>query len=165
MYPTHNTLNETIRQKSSEVLNKHLAAAIDLHAQMKQAHWNVRGTGFIAVHELFDKVAEEVGNYSDMLAERARAIGATAHGTVQVAAEQSYMVPYKLGVADTHEHIFAVSAALAAFGQAVRDDISILDKAKDPDGADLLTQISRGIDQQLYFVESHLPVNVNAPQK
>jgi len=70
MQPTHNTLSESIRAQSVELLNKHLAAAIDLHAQVKQAHWNMRGPGFIAVHELFDKVSEEVENYSDLIAER-----------------------------------------------------------------------------------------------
>ena len=71
MQATHNTLSETIRTQSIELLNKHLAAAIDLHAQVKQAHWNVRGPGFIAIHELFDKVSEDVERFSDMLAERA----------------------------------------------------------------------------------------------
>lgn len=75
MQPTHNTLPETVRAQPIELLNKHLAAAIDLHAQVKQAHWNVRGPGFIALHELFDKVSGEVENYSDKLAERAWGAG------------------------------------------------------------------------------------------
>ena len=60
MNKTRNTLHETIRAQSVELLNKHLAAAIDLHAQTKQAHWNVRGPNFIAIHELFDRVSEQV---------------------------------------------------------------------------------------------------------
>jgi starvation-inducible DNA-binding protein len=75
MHFTHNTLSENIRAQSVELLNKHLAAAIDLHAQMKQAHWNVRGPSFIAIHELFDKVSEEVEVFSDMIAERAGGLG------------------------------------------------------------------------------------------
>jgi starvation-inducible DNA-binding protein len=71
MHPTRNTLSENIRAQSVELLNRHLAAAIDLHAQVKQAHWNVRGPGFVAIHELFDKVSAEVGDYSDRIAERA----------------------------------------------------------------------------------------------
>lgn len=100
MQPTHNTLAETIRAQSIELLNKHLAAAIDLHAQSKQAHWNVRGPGFLAIHELFDKVSEAAEDYSDMLAERAGGLGGTAHGTIQMAAERSFLVPYDLGIAD-----------------------------------------------------------------
>src|SRR6266550_1071640 len=100
MYRTANTLPEKIRSRSVDLLNRHLAAAIDLHAQVKQAHWNVRGSNFIAIHELFDKVAGEVEDYSDTIAERAAALGGTAHGTIQVATKHSFLVPYTLGIAD-----------------------------------------------------------------
>ena len=95
MQPTHNALSENVRAQSAELLNLHLAAAIDLHGQLKQAHWNVRGPTFIAVHELFDKVAETVEGYTDQIAERAAALGAIAQGTVQVAAERSFLVPFR----------------------------------------------------------------------
>ena len=72
MQQTHNTLSENIRAQSAAILNKHLAAAIDLHGQLKQAHWNVRGPNFIAIHELFDKVATDADAYGDKLAERAK---------------------------------------------------------------------------------------------
>jgi starvation-inducible DNA-binding protein len=156
MQPTRNTLPENIRAQSVELLNKHLAAAIDLHAQMKQAHWNVRGPAFIAIHELFDKVSVEVENYSDLIAERARGLGGTAHGTVQVAAERSYLIPYPLGIADEQQHVFAVSGTLAAFGQSIREAIDQAAGFGDVNTADLFTEISRGIDQQLWFVESHI---------
>jgi starvation-inducible DNA-binding protein len=155
MQPTHNTLSENIRGQSVELLNKHLAAAIDLHAQVKQAHWNVRGPGFIAIHELFDKVAAAVEDYSDIIAERAGGLGGAAQGTVQVAAEHSFLVPYPLRLADCNEHVFAVSSALAAYGQSVRDAIGLATNYGDADTADLFTEVSRGIDQQLWFVESH----------
>ena len=99
MYRTSNTLSENIRVKAVGLLNRHLAAAIDLHAQVKQAHWNVRGPAFIAIHELFDKVADVVESYSDTIAERAAALGGTAEGTIRVAVDRSFLEPYKLGVA------------------------------------------------------------------
>jgi starvation-inducible DNA-binding protein len=157
VHPTHNTLSEKIRSQSIEILNKHLAAAIDLHAQAKQAHWNVRGPGFIAIHELFDRVAEQVERYSDHLAERAGGLGGTAHGTIQVAVKQSFLVPYAHGIADTAKHLFAVAASLAAFGQSVRHAIREATEFGDVDTADLFTEISRGIDKQLWFIESHAP--------
>src|SRR5712692_4022599 len=157
MHHTRNTLSESIRGKSSEVLNKHLAAAIDLHAQVKQAHWNVRGANFVAVHELFDKVAAAVEDYSDTLAERAAALGGTARGTIQQAAKHSFLVPYALGVADAKDHIFAVSGALAAFGQSLRQAIDETAEFGDADTADVFTEISRGTDYQLWLVESHMP--------
>ena len=94
MHHTHNTLAESIRSQSIEILNAHLAAAIDLYAQVKQAHWNMRGLNFIALHELFDKASEEVEGFSDKLAERAGGLGGTAYGTLQVAATRSFLVPY-----------------------------------------------------------------------
>jgi starvation-inducible DNA-binding protein len=156
MQPTRNLLPEKIRAQSVELLNKYLAAAIDLHAQLKQAHWNVRGPNFIAIHELFDKVSVEVENYSDLIAERAGALGGTAHGTIQVAAERSFLIPYPLGIADEPQHIFAVAGTLAAFGQAVQEAIAKAASAGDATTADLFTEISRGVDQQLWFVESHV---------
>jgi starvation-inducible DNA-binding protein len=100
----------------------------------------------------------EVENYSDTIAERARGLGGTAHGTVQVAAERSFLVPYPLGIADEQQHICAVSGALAAFGQSVREAIDQAAKFGDASTADLFTEVSRGIDQQLWFVESHAAV-------
>jgi starvation-inducible DNA-binding protein len=153
--PTRNTLPEGVRAQSVEHLNRFLAAAIDLHAQLKQAHWNVRGPNFISVHELFDKVSTKAEDISDMLAERVGALGGTARGTVQLATEKSFLVPYPLGIADGQKHIFAVSGALAAFGQDIQEGITKATKMADATTADLLTEISRTIDMQLWFVESH----------
>jgi starvation-inducible DNA-binding protein len=156
---THNMLSANVRTKSVELLNKHLAAAIDLHGQVKQAHWNVRGPAFIAVHELFDKVADAVEEYSDTLAERAAALGGSAQRTVQVAAERTFLMPYALGIADEKEHITTLSISLATFGESARKAINEAAGYGDADTADLLTEISRGIDHQLWFVESHLSPN------
>lgn len=156
MHPTRNTLDQSIRTQSVELLNKHLATAIDLHAQVKQAHWNVRGANFIAIHKLFDKVAEKVERISDMLAERAGGIGGAADGTIQMAANRSSLIAYPLGVADEQKHIFAVSGALAAFGEGAREASAKAAAFGDVDTADLFTQVSRGIDLQLWFVESHM---------
>ena len=156
MHPTRNTLDQTIRIQSVELLNKHLATAIDLHAQVKQAHWNVRGANFIAIHKLFDKVSEEVEEFSDMLAERAGGLGGTADGTIQIAAKRTSLVVYPLGVDDEQKHVFAVSGALAAFGEGVREASTLATAFGDADTADLFTQVSRGVDLQLWFVESHM---------
>jgi starvation-inducible DNA-binding protein len=155
MHPTRNTLPEATRLKSIDALGKHLAAAIDLHAQMKQAHWNVRGPTFIAVHELFDRVSTEVEAYSDLIAERIGALGGVAAGGIKVSFEQSYLVPYTLGIADAQQHVFAVAGALAGFGGAVRESIPVVSAFDDAVTADMLTEVLRGIDKQLWFVESH----------
>ena len=155
MYKTANTLSKNIRAKSVAVLNRHLAASIDLHAQVKQAHWNVRGPTFIAIHELFDKVADAVEEYSDTIAERAGAIGGTAEGTIQIAVEHSFLHRYKLGIDAAEAHIAGVTAALATFGESLRSAIDETAAFGDADTSDVFTEISRGVDQQLWLVESH----------
>ena len=164
MQKTRNTLPEEIRIQSVELLNLNLAAAIDLHAQMKQAHWNVRGPGFIAIHELFDKVSVAAEDYSDLLAERAGGLGGTANGTIQTAVKQSYLNPYPLGIADELQHLFAVSNLLAAFGGSIIEAIEKSTEIGDATTADLFTEISRGVDQQLWFVESHLAPKQEHPE-
>src|SRR3974377_1870184 len=72
MFKTKNDLSETVRAKAIEMLNARLADAIDLQTQTKQAHWNVKGPNFIALHELFDEINEDVEDYVDDIAERWR---------------------------------------------------------------------------------------------
>ena len=155
MHVTHNTLDLAIRENAVQLLNAHLAAAIDLQGQMKQAHWSLRGPGFIALHELFDRVAGVAGDSADLLAEHCAGMGGTPLGTVQVAAAGSFLVPYKVRLGDAAEHVFAVSAALAAFGQSVRGAAARAGAFGDGDTADLLTQISRAVHRQLWLVEAH----------
>jgi starvation-inducible DNA-binding protein len=155
MYKTANTMSKNMRAKSVVVLNRHLAAAIDLHAQVKQAHWNVRGPTFIAIHELFDKVADAVEEYSDTIAERAGALGGAAEGTIQIAVEHSFLHRYKLSVDAAEAHIAGVTAALATFGESLRSAIDETAAFGDADTSDVFTEISRGVDQQLWLVESH----------
>lgn len=155
MQKTHNTLTENIRGQSIELMNKHLAAAIDLHMQLKLAHWNVRGPAFIAIHELFDKVSAEVEEFSDMLAERTGALGGVAKGGLKNVSEKTFLKPYPVEIADEKQHVEWVSEALAKFGESVREAIDQADDFGDAITADLFTQIGRGIDQQLWFVESH----------
>ena len=156
MYKTKIDLSEKTRRNVIVVLNDRLSDAIDLQSQVKQAHWNVRGPGFIAIHALFDRVSTEVENYSDLIAERAGGLGGTAHGTVQTAAERTFLVPYPLGIAGEKQHVFAISGTLAAFGESLRDAVGQATKFGDIDTADMFTEISRGVDHQLWFVESHL---------
>lgn len=159
MQLTHNTLSEDIRAQSIELLNKHLAAAIDLHAQVKQAHWNVSGPDFFAIQEIFYKVSEAVEIYCDQIAERAVVLGGTAQGTIQVAAERSFLVPCKYGMADRNSHLLSVAGSLAELGQSARAAINDVITYGDADTVGIFTEVSRGIDKQLRLVESHIAPN------
>src|SRR6266853_521145 len=156
MYVTKNDLSEDVRTKAIELLNARLADAIDLQTQTKQAHWNVKGSNFIALHELFDKVNEDVEDYVDDIAERAVQLGGVAEGTARMAAKRSSLSEYAAKTVDGRSHVEALSSALAAFGTAVRKGIDQANELGDLDTADLFTEVSRGIDKWLWFVEAHL---------
>jgi starvation-inducible DNA-binding protein len=155
MYETENDLPKTARVALNELINKRLADAIDLQAQLKQAHWNVKGPHFIGLHELFDEIAEDVEKYVDMIAERVVQLGGIAQGTVRVAASRSQLDEYPLDIADGMAHVEAVARALSTFGREARMTIDETDALEDADTADMFTEISRGIDKWLWFVEAH----------
>lgn len=144
------------REKIIAILNQRLADASDLKSQAKQAHWNVKGMNFIALHELFDQIATELDTHVDDIAERITTLGGTALGTIRVAVQNSSLAEYPLEITDGAAHVDALSTALADFGKKVRADIDKTDELGDADTADLFTGISRAIDKQLWFVEAHL---------
>ena len=156
MFKTKNDLSEATRVKAIELLNARLADCIDLETQTKQAHWNVKGPHFIALHELFDKINEDVEDYVDDIAERAVQLGGVAEGTARMVARKSSLSEYPANTVDGRSHVDALSSALAAFGKLARKGITEANEFGDLDTADLFTEISRGIDKWLWFVEAHL---------
>lgn len=148
-------ISKVNREKLIAILNQSLADAMDLKSQAKHAHWNVKGPNFIALHELFDRVATEIEAHVDEIAERITTLGGTALGTVRIAAEQSALPQYPLEITDGTAHVDALSSALADFGKRVRKNIDETDELGDADTADLFTGVSRAIDKLLWFVEAH----------
>jgi starvation-inducible DNA-binding protein len=124
--------------------------------QAKQAHWNVKGPGFIELHELFDTVAAATSGHIDTIAERITALGGVAEGTIGVVAGRSKLEPYPLDIADGRAHVDAVAAALARFGKSARRAIDASAKAGDAGTSDLFTGVSRDVDKSLWLVEAHL---------
>jgi starvation-inducible DNA-binding protein len=152
---TQNDLPSKARWEAVDLLNRHLADAIDLAYQAKQAHWNVKGPNFIALHELFDEVVEEIEEYVDEIAERAVELGGTALGTVRVSAGMSRLSEYPLVISSGRAHVKALSGALAKFGKTSRAAIDAAAALGDADTADLFTEVSRGVDKLLWKVEAH----------
>ena len=156
MHSTRNDLTVKARTKLAALLNTRLADALDLQMQAKQAHWNVKGPQFIALHELFDKLAAEIDGHVDEMAERITALGGVAEGTVQAVAGRSKLDPYPLDISEGRAHLDALAAAYARFAKAVRKAIDESDKAGDADTSDLFTGISRSADKGLWLLEAHL---------
>lgn len=155
LFPTKHDLPEATRAQVVDLLGQRLADAIDLQSQCKQAHWNVKGPHFMSLHLLFDQVNEAVEGYVDTIAERIVQLGGVAEGTVRVVAARSTLIDYPLALSSGHEHISAFSDSLAQFGRTVRVGIEEMTDLKDAGSADILTEVSRGIDQWLWFVEAH----------
>jgi starvation-inducible DNA-binding protein len=155
LFPTKNDIPAEARSQIAELLNRRLADCIDLQTQCKQAHWNVKGPGFIGLHKLFDDINTDVEEYVDLVAERVVQLGGVAEGTARCVAERSTLREYPLEISSAEDHVDALSSALASFGRACREGIDQLDELGDADGADILTEISRGIDKWLWFVEAH----------
>jgi len=151
---TKNDLPAKSRSEAVSLLNQRLADCIDLQAQCKQAHWNVKGPTFIALHKLFDEVYAAVTEYVDLIAERVVQLGGVADGTVRIVAERSQLIDYPLGLTTGAEHVAALSDSLAAFGRSARATIEEMDELEDKVSADILTEITRGTDQWLWFVEA-----------
>jgi starvation-inducible DNA-binding protein len=156
MYDTRNDLAANVRGPMIELLNGRLADAIDLGTQAKQAHWNVKGPNFIALHELFDQVAEHVEDHVDTLAERITALGGTAYGTIAAVSRATTLKPYPNDISEGAQHVDALSSAVANFGAKVRKAIDESARAGDAGTSDLFTGISREIDKDLWFLEAHL---------
>jgi starvation-inducible DNA-binding protein len=122
MHKTRNDLTADVRARVSLLLNSRLATAIDLYLQTKHAHWNVKGPSFIALHELFDKLGEELEEYIDEMAERAVALGAVAEGTTNSVIERTQLAKYPAQISEGLAHVDALANAYATFGKAVRAD-------------------------------------------
>jgi starvation-inducible DNA-binding protein len=156
MYTTKNSLPEKLRIQATGLLQEHLSNSLDLISQAKQAHWNVKGPDFIALHELFDKIAEDAEEYLDLVAERIVQLGGIAEGTLRIAAKRTQLPEYPLDISAGHKHVNALAYTLAFYGERVRKAIDDADELGDRDTADIFTEISRGVDKYLWFVEAHL---------
>ncbi len=155
-YSTRVNLPDAARGSMVALLNQRLADAIDLHAQSKQAHWNIKGPRFQTLHELFDATAALATTWTDDIAERAVQLGGVAEGTVQVVAERTSLSSAPMRADDADTWVRVVADALGTFTNAARAGIDAADTAGDQVTADLLTGIAGAADKQLWFVETHL---------
>jgi len=152
---TRNDLKSNTRASSIEVLNARLADAIDLALITKQAHWNVKGPQFIAIHEMLDTFREELDGHVDTIAERAVQLGGTALGTSQIVARETKLKAYPTDIHKTKDHLAALIDAYAAAAKGARAAIDETDEAGDADSADIFTAYSRSLDKLLWFLEAH----------
>lgn len=154
-YTTKVGLNEAIRDSMIGLLNQHLADTSDLFSQTKQAHWNVVGIHFMQLHELFDMLAGEVLGYADMIAERVTALGGVAEGTARMAAQSSRLPEFPRKLESGQQALDLLVERYAALANSARYAIDTAADAGDAATSDLFTEMVRGLDKNLYFLEQH----------
>jgi starvation-inducible DNA-binding protein len=153
---THNGLKSNAKTVSIEVLNARLADGVDLALLTKQAHWNIKGPQFIALHEMIDSFRTEIDGHVDTIAERVVQLGGTAHGTTQAVAKASKLAPYPTDIHKSKDHLAALIDRYATAANHVREAIDQTDDAGDKDSADIFTAYSRALDKALWFLEAHV---------
>jgi starvation-inducible DNA-binding protein len=156
LHKTRNHLPSNAKAVANDLLNARLADGIDLALITKQAHWNLKGPQFIAIHEMLDGFRTEQDEWNDTMAERIAQLGGTALGTTQSVAAATKLAPYPTDVYAIADHLAALIDRYAAYGNALHDNIEQADDAGDADTADIFTEVSRGIDKQLWFLEAHV---------
>ena len=156
MHKTSIDLDAETREQIVPLLNQQLADTFDLYSQTKQAHWNVKGAQFFQLHELFDKLAAELLDHVDTIAERATTLGGTALGTARMAAAKTRLPEYSADVFGSSESVEALVKRYAELSATTRAAIDRADDLGDADTADLFTGVSRGLDKSLWFLEAHL---------
>ena len=155
LHKTNNDLKNNAKAVAMEILQARLADSIDLGLVTKQAHWNLKGPQFIGIHLMLDTFRTEQDEWSDMMAERITQLGGTARGTTQEVTRETSLPPYPTDIYAVADHLKALIERYAACANAIRQNIDDTDDAGDKGTADLLTEVSRGLDKQLWFLEAH----------
>ncbi|MBX3530461.1 MAG: DNA starvation/stationary phase protection protein Dps [Rhizobiaceae bacterium] len=153
---TRNDLESNAKKVSIELLNARLADAIDLALLTKQAHWNLKGPQFIAIHLMLDGFRKTVDGHVDTIAERAVQLGGMAQGTVKTVASKTRLKPYPTDISKTKDHLAALIESYGMTAKLVREAIDEADEAGDADTADIFTAFSRELDKSLWFLEAHV---------
>lgn len=156
MHVTKNSLPEKDRIELCAMLNKTLASTSDLSTQLKQAHWNIKGMSFIALHKLLDDIAEDVEGQVDIVAERITSLGGTALGTIQEAVKNTQMRTYPVDIFDEKDHIAHLTHNIALLGEHTRTNIDKAEELGDMGTSDLCIDLVRMLDKNLWFLEAHV---------
>ncbi len=155
-YQTKVSLDVTVRAEMVGILNQQLADGLDLYSQTKQAHWNVKGMNFIALHKLFDDIAAVVETFIDTIGERVTALGADAQGTVRMAAGNSTLPEFPGDLETGEDFVETMVERVGAFSNSCREAANSALEARDEATADLFVEVVREMDKLLYFLEAHL---------
>ncbi len=156
MYKSPSHLPEASRKSICETLNGRLSDGLDLHSQIKVAHWNIKGPQFAALHPLFETFAIALGDFNDSIAERAVTLGGRAYGTVRHSAQNSKLPEYPQDTTRDLDHVKLLAERIEKYldgTKAARESIQALD---DSDSFDLLSSIITDFEKHAWFLRASL---------
>lgn len=150
-----------VDSKSATAVGKTLSPilldTLELYSQVKTAHWNLRGTGFIAVHKLLDEVADAVSEAADEIAERIGQLGQPVSASTKTVASSTSLAKFPEGELTVDAAVSGVSKALQATIKSIRGGIDATSgKVDEPITADILTGISGTFEKYLWLLASNL---------
>ena len=154
--PVRSDIPPEIRLYVMQLLQQTLACTVDLRSQLKQACWNVKGRDLVLLHALFATMATELDAHIDLVAERLVVLGGVARGTVRTAATHSRLPEYPGAIMDGDAHVQALTECFASYATTLRADIAHAAEVEEAGSAAVYTDISRGIDKRLWFLEAYL---------
>ena len=161
LFKTSIDLAEPVRVQMIDLLNSCLADIADLQTHAKHAHWNVKGAQFQPLHAVFGEIACHLERQADDVAERITALGGIAQGTGRQVVAASNLPQYDLDAVTGEEHLRALAKRLALVGGRIRTSVAVAHQLGDDATGDLLTEIVRQADKDLWFLEAHVQTGVN----
>jgi starvation-inducible DNA-binding protein len=156
MYVSPSPLPESARLKLAETLNARLADGLDLHSQLKVAHWNIKGMHFAALHPLFETFAVELAAFNDQVAERAVTLGGKAYGTARHVGKVSRLPEYPQETTRDLEHVRLLADRFDLYLSGLRDSREVAEAAEDTDTVDLFTQLITAFEKHTWFLRASL---------
>ena len=156
MYPSPSNLSEEVRRRICETLNARLADGLDLHGQIKVAHWNVKGPHFASLHPLFETFAISLANHNDAVAERAVTLGGRAYGTARHVAGTSRLEEYPAETTRDLEHVRLLADRIETYLAGLRESRTLAEELRDTDTVDLLTGIITEFEKHDWFLRASL---------
>jgi starvation-inducible DNA-binding protein len=156
MFKTPSHLPQEARIRIAESLNARLADGLDLHSQIKVAHWNIKGPLFASLHPLFDGFAGALSGYNDAVAERIVTLGGRAYGTTRHAAKHSRLTEFPQETTRDLEHVRLLADRFEQYLEGLRVSRATAERDADADTVDLLTEEIADFEKHTWFLRASL---------